>query len=145
MRTPEARCVLLANPHHGMSEGIRGLLSTTFEAVVIVADEVSLLESASRLKNDMAVVDLALSKENPLELVRQLRARFPKMKVIIVSAYNDWGMSQAVLEAGADGYVTKHSIATDLLSATDAVLAGKRYVSSDVREKRGAVPFSSRP
>ena len=101
--------------------------------------------SASRLNSDMAVVDLALSKGSPLELLRQLRARFPKMKVIIVSAHNDASMSQAVLDAGADGYVTKNSIATDLLDATDAVLAGKRYVSSDVKEKLSVVPFSNRP
>jgi DNA-binding NarL/FixJ family response regulator len=143
MRRPEARCVLLANPHHGMSESIRGLLSTTFEAVVIVADEISLLESASRLNNDLAVVDPAVSKGSPLELVSQLRARFPDMKVIIVGAHNVSSMSEAVLAAGADGYITKRSIATDLLSAADAVLAGKQYVSSDVKDYPSKLPSRS--
>jgi DNA-binding NarL/FixJ family response regulator len=123
------RCVLLAHPNHGMSEGVRGLLATTFEAVVMVSDEVSLLESARRLQSDLAVIDLGLSRGDALDLVRRLRGLFPAMKMIIVSAYGHSTVSRSVLEAGADGFVVKRSIATDLLAAADAVLAGRRYVS----------------
>ena len=124
------RCVLLADPHHGLSEGIRRLLATAFEAVVMVADEVSLFESAARLQSDLAIVDLALAPGRALELVRRFRARFPKTKVIVVSVHDQSSVSRSVLEAGADGFVVKRAIATDLLPATDAVLAGERYVSS---------------
>jgi len=127
-------CVLLADPHHGMSEGIRGLLATSFEAVVMVADEISLLESAGRLQSDLAVVDFALSRGNALEFVRQLHGRFPKMKVIIVSVHDQSSVSRSVLDAGADAFVVKRAIATDLLAAVDAVLAGQRYVSPTVRD-----------
>jgi DNA-binding NarL/FixJ family response regulator len=114
-----------------MSEGVRNLLATMFEAVVMVADEVSLLESAGRLQSDLAVVDLGLSRGHALELVRRLRRLFPAMKMIIVSAYDDSTVSRSVLEAGADGFVVKRSIATDLLAAAEAVLAGQRYVSPE--------------
>ena len=129
MRKADAYCVLLAHPHHGLSEGVRTLLATTFETVVMVADEVSLFESARRLQSDLAVVDLALSRGNGLELVRQFRGRFPEMKLIIVSVHDQSSVSQSVLEAGAHGFVARRAIATDLLAATDAVLAGQRYVS----------------
>jgi DNA-binding NarL/FixJ family response regulator len=129
MSTAEMRCVLLANPHHGLSEGVRGLLATTFEAVVMVADEVSLFESAGRLQSDLAVVDLALSPGNAFGLVRRLRERFPAMKMIIVSIHDPAIVGRSVLDAGADASVVKHAIATDLLPAADAVLAGQRYVS----------------
>ena len=56
MSAAEVSCVLLADPHHGLSEGVRRLLATTFDAVVMVADEVSLFESAGRLQIDLAVV-----------------------------------------------------------------------------------------
>jgi DNA-binding NarL/FixJ family response regulator len=125
------RCVLLAGANHGLSEGVRSLLATAFEAVIMVADEVSLFESASRLQSDLAVVDLSLSRGNALELVRRLRKCFPAMKMVIVSAHDQPTVSRSVLEAGADGFVVKRNIATDLLAATDAVLAGEQYVSPE--------------
>jgi DNA-binding NarL/FixJ family response regulator len=129
MSNSESRSVLLADPHHGLSDGVRGLLATTFRSVVMVADEVSLFESAGRLQSDLAVVDLALSRGNALDLIRRLRDRFPAMKMIIVSVHDQSSVSRSVLEAGADGFVVKRAIATDLLAAADAVLAGQRYVS----------------
>jgi DNA-binding NarL/FixJ family response regulator len=134
MGEEQMRCVLLADPNHGLSEGIRALLATSFEVLVMVADEVSLFESAGRLQSDLAVVDLALSRGNAVELVRRLRGRFPAMKMIIVSVHDQASVSRSVLEAGADGFVIKRAIATDLLAATDAVLAGQRYVSPRVEE-----------
>jgi len=129
MNNSEGRSVLLADPHHGLSDGVRGLLATAFRSVVMVADEVSLFESAGRLQSDLAVVDLALSRGNALELIRRLRDRFPAMKMIIVSVHDQSSVSRSVLEAGADGFVVKRAIATDLLAAADAVLAGERFVS----------------
>jgi DNA-binding NarL/FixJ family response regulator len=55
------RCVLLADRHHGLRQGVYGLLKTAFEAVVMVADEASLLESARQLQPVVTVVDLSLT------------------------------------------------------------------------------------
>ena len=63
MTRADARCVLLADSHHGLSEGLRTMLATTFETVVMVADQGSLFETARRLHSDLAVVDLALPRE----------------------------------------------------------------------------------
>jgi DNA-binding NarL/FixJ family response regulator len=123
------RCVLLADAHHGLSEGVRRLLATTFEAIVMVADEVSLFETAARLRSDLVVVDLTLARGDALELLRRFRGQFPSTRMIVVSVYDQPSVSRSVLEAGADGFVVKRAIATDLLPATDAVLAGGRYVS----------------
>ena len=59
-------------------------------------------------------------------------AAFRTMKLIIVSVHDQSSVSRSVLEAGANGFVVKRAIATDLLAATDAVLAGQRYVSPEV-------------
>jgi DNA-binding NarL/FixJ family response regulator len=134
MSNIDSRSVLVADPHHGVSEGVRGLLATTFTAVVMVADEVSLFETAGRLQCDLAVVDLSLSRGGGLELVRRLRLSFPAMKMIVVSVHDHASLSRSVLDAGADGFVTKRAIATDLLAATDAVLAGERYVSPQIEQ-----------
>ena len=122
MKGSETRCVLLADPHHGVSEGIRRLLATKFDAVVMVADEVSLLEVADRMQSGLAVVDLALSGGNALDLVRRLRSRFTRMKIVIVSSHAQSAVSRSVLNAGADAFVVKRMIAAELLSAIDAVL-----------------------
>ncbi len=123
------RCVLLADANHGLTEGVRSLLATSFEAVVMVADEVSLFESAGRLQSDLAVVDLALFRGKGLDMVRRLHRSFPAMKIIIISVHDGSSVSRSVLDAGADGFIVKRAIATDLLAATDAVMAGQRYVS----------------
>jgi two-component system secretion response regulator SsrB len=136
MKKTASNCVLLANPHHRLSEGLHSLLATTFETVVMVADDASLLESARRLQSDLAVVDLGLSRGNGLEMVRRLRDDFPEMKLIIISLYDQSSVRRAVMEAGANGFVVKHAIATDLLAATDAVLAGQRYVSPEVGQRQ---------
>ena len=63
-------CVLLADGHHALTEGVRGLLETAFGAVIMVADEASLLEGARRVQPDIAVVDLSLSRHGDLEWLR---------------------------------------------------------------------------
>jgi DNA-binding NarL/FixJ family response regulator len=142
MSKADPHCVLLADPHHGVSEGVRHLLATMFETVVMVADEVSLFESAARLQSDLAVVDLALSRGGALDFVRRLRGRFPDMKLIIVSIHDQPSVSRSVVEAGADAFVGKRAIATDLLAAADAVLAGHPYVSSGTPENSATEQIS---
>lgn len=119
------RCVLLADPHHGMSEGIRGLLATKFDAVVMVADEVSLVEVAGRMQSALAVVDTALSRGNAPDLVRRLRQRFPHMRIVSISLHDHPSVGRSVIEAGADGFVVKHAIATELMDVIDIVLAAQ--------------------
>jgi DNA-binding NarL/FixJ family response regulator len=129
--------VLLADPHHGVSDSTRMLLSTMFEAVVMVADEASLFESADRLHSDLAVVDLALARGNAIELVRKLRARCPDLKIIVTSTFDEPAVGRSVLDAGADGFVIKRAIGTDLLQMADALLARAPHVSPTATEAPG--------
>jgi len=122
MITKIANCVLLADRHHGLTEGVRGLLETLFNAVVMVADESSLAESAARLQPDVAVVDLSLAQENSLHWLQRLHQRCPELKVIVLSVHDEPSVRQAAIEAGALGFVLKRAIATDLLPAVEAVL-----------------------
>ncbi|MFA6957291.1 MAG: response regulator transcription factor [Thermoanaerobaculia bacterium] len=114
-------CVLLADRHHGLTEGIRGLLETAFETVVMVADEKSLLEGANRLHPEVAVVDLSLARDSGLDWLRTLRAQCPALRVIVLSVHDEETVRRAALDAGADAFVLKRSLATDLLSAVDRV------------------------
>jgi two-component system secretion response regulator SsrB len=114
-------CVLLADRHQGLTEGVRGLLETAFGTVVMVADEASLLEGASRLRPDVAVIDLSLAAQSGLGWLRELRQRSPELKVIVISVHDEESVRQAAMAAGADAFVLKRVIATDLLPAVERV------------------------
>jgi DNA-binding NarL/FixJ family response regulator len=120
---PEIRpsCVLLADRHHGLTEGVRGLLETTFKTVVMVADEASLIEGADRIRPDVAIVDISLAHDAGLGWLRALRQRCPEVKVIVLSVHDEQSVRRAAMEAGADAFVLKRAIATDLLDAVEYV------------------------
>jgi DNA-binding NarL/FixJ family response regulator len=124
MATKEIGSALLAGRHLGLMEGVRGLLETEFEAVVVVGDEVSLFESARQLHIAVAVVDLSLRRGDGLGLIRRIRSHFPQLKLIVLSVHEEKNAEFAAIEAGANGFVLKRSIAADLLPAIDALLAG---------------------
>jgi DNA-binding NarL/FixJ family response regulator len=118
---------LLAEPHHGLAEGIRSLLGTMFDAVVMVADETSLIEAAERICPRLAVVDLGLVRPDVGGFMCRLRARCPGLKVVFLSAHDEPTVARSVLGAGADGIVVRRRIASDLIPAVEAVLRGERY------------------
>jgi DNA-binding NarL/FixJ family response regulator len=128
-------CVLLADRHHGLAEGVRGLLETAFGSVVMVAEETSLLEGAARLQPDVAVVDLSLSHGRSLGWLRALKERCPGLKVIVLSVHDEPTVRHAALEAGADEFVLKRAIVTDLLPAVDRV---RGVVTGRMRGEEGA-------
>ena len=120
---PETRpsCVLLADRHHGLTEGVRGLLRSTFGTVVMVADEASLAEAADRIRPGVAVVDISLAQAGGLGWLRALRQRCPEVKVIVLSVHDEQSVRRAAMDAGADAFVLKRAIATDLLDAVENV------------------------
>jgi two-component system secretion response regulator SsrB len=132
-------CVLLADRHHGLTEGVRGLLETSFGTVVMVADEASLLEGAARLQPDVAVVDLSLARDGGLGWLKALRQRCPDVKVIVLSVHDEPSVRRAVVAAGADAFVLKRSIATDLLNVVDRVRRGWREEISIIGPVDGPV------
>jgi len=114
-------CVLLADRHQGLTEGLRSLLEAEFGAVVMVADVASLVEGAARLQPDVAIVDLSLARDGDLRWLGEVRHRSPGLKVIVLSVHDEQAIRRAAMEAGADAFVLKREIATDLLPAVALV------------------------
>ena len=131
MSTKEMKCVLLADRHHNLSEGVRSLLQNQFQAVVTVASENALVESAERMQPDLVVADLALTRGENFGWLRRLLVRCPESRVIVLSSYPEQTVKQAAYEAGAAGFVVKPKISTQLFAAINEVLAGGRYVPPD--------------
>ena len=127
-------CVLLADRHHGLSEGVRGLLETAFGSVVMVADEASLVDAAGRLRPDVAVVDLSLARERGLGWLRTIRESCPELKIIALSVHDERSVRRAAMEAGVNAFVLKRDVATDLMAAVDRVRGsvGSETVTGDI-------------
>lgn len=131
-------CVLLADRHHELTEGVRGLLETAFATVVMVADETSLLEGTSRLQPDVVVVDLSLAQHAGLNWLRAVRESFSG-KLVVISVHDEETARQAAMAAGGDAFVLKRAIATDLLPAIARVRGeGPDDVSPDEAGDGGA-------
>src|SRR5215510_4886029 len=97
MSVQEIRCVLLADRHHNLSEGIRKLLQRQFQAVVMVTDESSLVEAAARMHPNVVVADLSLTEGECFGWLRRLLARCPDSRVIVLSDYPESTVKQAAL------------------------------------------------
>ena len=121
--------VILADRHQDMLEGIRGLLEVMFETVVMVADKASLFDTAEKIKPDLAVVDLSLPVSSEINIARQLKDRFPDLKIIILSVHDEQTVVSEIMNAGVSGFVLKRTAVTDLFTAVDEVLGGKTFVS----------------
>jgi len=125
-------CVLLADRHHGLRDGVRGLLETEFETVFMVADEASLIEGASRLRPGVVVLDLSISEGDVWDLFARIGARCPDSKLLVLSVHDEPTVAEAALRAGAHAVVLKRRLATDLVPAIQAVRSGRPYVSEGI-------------
>lgn len=132
--------VILADSHQDMLEGIRGLLETIFDTVVMVADRDSLFETAKRLEPDLVIMDLALSISIEINIVRQFKERHPDLKCIVLSVHDEEEVIEHVLSSGAAGFVLKRTAGEDLIPAVEEVFEGQKYVSAGdaVRTRRSS-------
>ena len=124
--------VLLADRHQNMLEGIRSLLETVFDVVVMVADEKSLLDSIEKVSPDLVVVDLSLPITEEINVARRIRKQKSETKVIILSVHDEQTAVDECLSAGATGFVLKRTATNDLIPAVWEVLKGRTYVSPSV-------------
>src|SRR5262245_13076198 len=122
-------CVILADAHPNMLEAVRGLLEGRFTVTVMVADDRSLLEAATRMQPDLVVVDLSLPASGGVNVLRTLLGRHPGLRIIVLSVHDEPPALSHALGAGASGFVLKRTAGIDLTAAVDAVLRGETYVS----------------
>ena len=99
-----------------MLRAISRLLSPDCEIVGTVADGSALLQAAQRLQPDVIVLDVSLPNVHSLEACREITRANPTTKVIMFTAMDNPGISQACFEAGASAFVSKMA-AGELLSA----------------------------
>jgi DNA-binding NarL/FixJ family response regulator len=129
--------VLIADDHPVVRQGLKQMLGA--EADLTVAGEASssqeTVELCGRVAWEVAVVDYNMPGKGGVELVKELRRRFPQRPVLVLSMYPEDQYAVRVLKAGAAGYLTKESAAEELINAIRKVAKGGRFVSAALGER----------
>jgi len=129
--------ILLAEDHQIVREGTRQLLEQSADMQVIgeAADGLEAVELAARLLPDVIVMDVRLPHLNGIEATRAITTRFPKIKVLILSAYDADSYVFPLLEAGASGYLLKTASGAELAEAIRLVHSGQTALSPRISAK----------
>jgi DNA-binding NarL/FixJ family response regulator len=121
--------VLLADDHLLVAEALRSLLVSEFDLVGVVEDGRALVEAAGRLRPDVIVADITMPHLNGIDALIQLRQGRNRVPVVFLTMHRDATFARRALDAGASGFVLKHSAPTELLSAIRAALEGRTYLT----------------
>ena len=127
--------VLLADDHRMMAEGLKALLPDEFELVGIVEDGRAMIEAAERLRPDVIVADVAMPNLNGFEALARLRKSHPKIKVVFLTMHQNAAYARRALDAGASGFVVKHSAPEELVVAIHAALKGKTFITPSLTKQ----------
>jgi len=121
--------VLLADDHRMVAEGLKGLLVDEFELVGVVEDGHALLAAAKRLRPDIIVADITMPRLNGIDALLRLKQDNPDIKVVLLTMHQNTAYARRALEAGASGFVIKHSAPAELVMAIHAALKGKTFIT----------------
>jgi len=126
--------VLLAEDHTIVRKGLCSLLDgeMSIEVVGEAEDGREAIRKAEELHPDVVVMDIAMPGLNGLEATRQIKKRFPGMKIIILTVHNNEEYVLETLRAGASGYLVKKAAPTDLISAIQAAYRGESFLSPSI-------------
>ena len=121
--------VLLADDHKIVLEGLKSLLEPEFDLVGTVEDGRALVKEAERLHPDVIVADISMPLLNGIEAVRQIKKTDDRIKVVFLTMHPDVTYATMAFDAGASGYVLKHSASRELITAINDVMKERTYVT----------------
>lgn len=129
--------VLLVEDHKIVREGTRQLLDKYADIKVVgeAADGMEAIKMAAETQPDTIVMDVRLPKLNGIEATRIITTKYPKIKVLILSAYDDDSYVFPLFEAGASGYLLKSSSGEELAEAIRNVNRGGTALSQRIGAK----------
>ncbi len=129
--------ILLVDDHPVVRRGIRQIITDAFtSAVVEETDEgEAALASLASGEWEAVILDISLPGRSGLEILRDIRQRWPDLPVLVLSMHPAEQFARRVLDAGASGYLTKDSAPAQLVKAVRLVLSGRRYLSPDLIEE----------
>ena len=128
---PEAKRIVIVDDHPLFRKGLEQLIHS--DSAFAVCGEVNNASEAMdvirKLNPDLAIVDLSLPGANGIELIKNIRAEFPKLPILVLSMHDESLYALRALRAGAEGYVMKHEAMANVIQAIHEVFNGRPYLS----------------
>ena len=130
--------ILIADDHDVVRAGLRTILDSQqgWEVVAEASDGKEAIDQALATRPDIAVLDFGLPTVNGVEATRQIRARLPRVEVLIFTMHDTDSLVRDVLEAGARGFLLKSDARRFLISAVESLAAHKPFFTGKVSEAR---------
>jgi DNA-binding NarL/FixJ family response regulator len=131
------RRVLLVDDHAILREGITEIINSKPDLEVCGQASTAgrALDGVNRLKPDLVVVDISLQGGSGLELLKSLKAIYPRLPMLVLSMHEESLYAERALRAGALGYVMKREESKTILEAIRTVLKGELFVSRSARDQ----------
>lgn len=126
--------IILADDHQIIIDGLELLLSSQsgYKVISKATNGIDLLKDIELFQPDLVISDIEMPGMNGIESSKEIRKRFPDIKIIILSMYKEPSLIRQLIQAGVDGYLTKTSDQEELLTGIDRVVHGQKYFGSDV-------------
>lgn len=129
--------VLIADDHAVVREGFRRMIENDPQIKVIAEAEngVEALQMVRSKNIDVVVLDMSMPEMSGLDCLKQIKAEFPNLPVLVFSMHPEEQYEQRALSAGANGYITKRTKPLEVLQAIKDVATGKRLMSESLKER----------
>jgi len=130
--------VLIADDHPMMRAGLRERLAKADQGIEVVgeaSDGQEAYELAGRLRPDIVLLDIAMPNLNGIEATRKIKADWPEIAILILTAYDDEQYVHALIDAGAAGYLLKTAEGTAIADAVLRTCQGETVLSQAITEK----------
>ena len=132
--------VLLVDDHAVVRHGLRAILEEELGDIAVEEAGTARegLECLRKDDYDALILDIGLPDRNGLDLLKSIHSEWPKLPVLILSMFDESQYGVRMIRAGAAGYVTKASAPEKFVGAVKKILAGGRYISSNLGERLAA-------
>ena len=129
--------ILLVDDHAIVRAGLRNALEELPNVTVIgeVEDGAGIDAALAELQPNCLLIDITMPNFEPISAIRSIRLRYPDLKILVVSAYDDDIYVQGLLSVGVNGYHLKDQPLSDLRLALQQVMRGKRWVTGRLLDK----------
>src|SRR3954467_248092 len=129
--------ILLVDDHPIVRQGLAEMIDQEKDLQVCgTAEDVhKALDAVERLKPDLVIADISLKGSNGIELLKNIKIRYPRMLVLVLSMHDESLYAVRALRAGAAGYIMKQEATEKVLTAIHQVLGGEIYLSERMEKK----------
>ena len=129
--------IVLVDDHAVVRAGVRRLLEQEplFEVIGEAESGEKAYQIFGELKPDVMVMDLSMPGRGGLESIRRILMRYEKAKILVLSMHEDLSFANQALKLGAKGYLTKNTLADDLVKSIETVTQGDVFLSDEIAKK----------